>query len=179
MAKARKTKMKKKKKGFSYSFSLTLLMTIFAVVGVVFMASAIIVLIGLMPTFVAFFVDRSKRKTKAITVGAMNVAGLTPFLIELWMTDHSMDKALTIIFDPMAIIVIYSAAGVGYIIDWAVTLTVANFMYQRGVSRKKSIEERQKELIERWGKEVSGQVQLDHEGFPISEEPQAAEKPKA
>lgn len=152
-----------------YSISLSLLLLIFAVVGVWFMSSALILVIGLMPLFVAFFVDSSPNKTKAITVGAMNIAGITPFLIELWTTEATMDKALTIIFDPMAIIVIYSAAGVGYVIDWAVTLMVASFMYQRGVARKKAIEERQAELIKRWGEEVSGKVPLDHEGFPLDQ----------
>lgn len=168
-------KTKKHKKSANSSFSASAMLVLLAVAGVWFMSSALILIIGLMPMFVAFFVDRSPRKTKAVTVGAMNIAGVTPFLMELWTTDHSMDKALTIILDPMAIIVIYSAAAVGYIIDWAVTLTVASFMYQRGVARKKTIEERQAELIKRWGEEVSGKLTLDHEGFPIDDSPETAE----
>lgn len=174
MAKKRK-QVKKRKAAKNPSFGLSMLLAVFAVAGVWFMSSALIVIIGLLPMFVAFFVDRSKKKTKALTVGAMNVAGITPFLLELWTGDNSMEKALSIILDPMAIIVIYSAAGIGYIIDWAATLAVANFMYQRGIARKKTIEDRQAELIERWGEEVSGKVQLDHEGFPISDKPAATE----
>jgi hypothetical protein len=170
---AKKRKQVKKRK--NPSFGLSLLLVVFAIAGVWFMSSALIVVIGLMPMFVAFFVDRSKKKTKAVTVGAMNMAGITPFLLELWVSENSMEKALSIILDPMAIIVIYSAAGIGYIIDWAVTLAVANFMYQRGIARKKAIEERQVELIERWGEEVSGKVQLDHEGFPMDNKPAEAE----
>ena len=141
------------------------------------MSTALIFFIGLLPMFVAFFVDRSKKKTKAITVGAMNIAGCAPFIMELWQGDPSMEKAVSIIADPMAIIVIYSAAGIGYIIDWAMSLLVASVLYQRGASRKKAIEERQKELIERWGEEVTGQIPLDHEGFPVDPESPAPAAP--
>lgn len=133
----------------------------------VFLPVAVILFIGLLPTFVAFYADRNKKKIKPITVGAMNIAGCMPFIMELWTTDMSMSKALSIIVDPMAIIVIYSAAGVGYLIDWAVTMLVANFLYQRGGSRKNTIEKRQAELIERWGEEVNGKIPIDHEGFPV------------
>ena len=142
---------------------------------IVFMSSAVILFIGLLPMFVAFFVDKRKKKTKAITVGAMNIAGCVPFVMELWTGAPSMEKALTIILDPMAIIVIYAAAGIGYLIDWAVTLLVAGFMYQRGVARKEAILKRQKELVERWGEEVTGKMVLDPEGFPIESGDKASE----
>lgn len=175
MAKVKKRKKTKGKKAKNASFKLHLFLAVLLMLSIVFLSSAVILFIGLLPMFVAFFVDRSKKKTKAITVGAMNVAGCVPFLMELWKADASMDKALSIIFDPMAIIVIYSAAGVGYIIDWAMTLIVANILFQRGTARKNAIEKRQKELIERWGQEVDGNTALDHEGFPLGEAPVAKE----
>ncbi len=165
-------KKKKRKKGSSWTH---IMLAGIILLSIVFLSSAVILFIGLLPMFVAFFADRSKKKTKAITVGAMNVAGCVPFLMELWMADGSMAKALSIILDPMAVIVIYAAAGVGYLIDWAVTVVVASLLYQRGVARQEAIEKRQKELKERWGEEVSGSVTLDHEGFPIEDgEPEKA-----
>lgn len=163
---AKKTKKKTKKSGGSM-YKLHLLLAVLLMASIVFLPSAAILFIGMMPFFVAFFVDRSKKKTKAITVGAMNIAGCTPFLLELWTTEHTMERALSIILDPMAIIVIYSAAGIGYVIDWAVTILVANILYQRGMARRNAIEKRQTELIERWGEEVTGKIPLDHEGFPL------------
>jgi len=140
-SKVQKRKVTKKRKSRKNpSLGLSLLLAVFAISGVWFMSSALLIIIGLLPMFVAFFVDKSAKKTKAVTVGAMNIAGIMPFLMELWMGDNSMEKAVTIIMAPMAIIVVYSAAGVGYIIDWAGTMAVASFMYQRGVARKKAIE---------------------------------------
>jgi len=161
------SKKKKGGKGNKVGGKLQLFIVMLLVLSIAFVSSAVILFIGLMPMFVAFFVDRSKKKTKSITVGAMNIAGCTPFLMELWTSGGGMDRALSIILDPMAIIVIYAAAGVGYIIDWAMTLVVAAILYQRGIARKKAIEMRQIELEKRWGKEVAGAMALDHEGFPL------------
>lgn len=166
--KAANKKTQKKKR--SSSLSTNVFLVVLLLMSVVFLPTAIIFFIGLLPTFVAFFVDRNKRKIKPVTVGAMNLAGCMPFVMELWTTGHSMSGAVSIIFDPMAIIVIYAAAGVGYLLDWVVTIAVARFLYQRGLSRQKAIEKRQGELIKRWGEEVSGRLVLDHEGFPVDED---------
>lgn len=164
-------KVKKKKKKKSKMIKLRLpkreiFVIMLLLMSIVFSSSALILFIGLLPLFVAFFVDRSKKKTRVITVGAMNIAGCTPFLMKLWMGGGAIEQAVSIIFDPMAIIVIYSAAGAGYVIDWGMTLLVASILYQRGIARKKAIEKRQEELIQRWGKEVTGKMALDPDGFP-------------
>lgn len=138
---------------------------------VVFLPTTVLLGVGMMPTFAAALVDRSKRKTKAITVGAMNLAGSVPFMLELWTEGHSFEKAFSIVTDAKAIVVMYAAAAVGYLIDWAMTGIIAGFLLQRGKSRLIAIDKRQKELVDRWGKEVTGEVAVDQYGFAI-------EKPK-
>lgn len=172
MAKAKKKT--KHKKGKKQSLKVHVFLAFLLMLSIMFLPFAVILFVGLIPMFVAFFVDRSKKKIKAITVGAMNIAGCTPFLMELWKSEGTMEAAVSIIFNPMAIIVIYSAAGVGYIIDWAMTLIVASILYQRGTSRVSAIEKRQAELVERWGQNVDGNTPLDDFGFPLGDLP----KPK-
>jgi len=139
------------------------------VMAAVLLASTVMLVIGMMPTIVAALVDRSARKTKAVTVGAMNLAGCAPFLFELWREGHSLTKAIAIISQPAAIVIIYAASCVGYLIDWAVAGIVAGILYQRGVTRQKAIQQRQVELVQRWGKEVTGDIPLDDQGFPIQQ----------
>lgn len=135
--------------------------------GIVFLPTTVLLIIGMMPTIAAFFVDRSKRKTKAITVGSMNLAGCVPFVLELWMGGHNFDMSFSIVTDAKAIVVMYAAAAVGYLVDWAMTGIIASFLLQRGKARLKAIDKRQKELVERWGKEVTGDVVVDQYGFEI------------
>jgi len=171
MAKAKKSVKKGKKKGAAKGKKKNANKQIFLVVGLlmalVFLPTTFVLAIGMMPTLAAIFVDRSKRKTKAVTVGAMNLAGCVPFLLELWMEGHNFEKSFMIVTDAKAIIVMFSAAAVGYLIDWAMTGIVAAFLLQRGKARAKAIKKRQKELKERWGKEVTGDVPVDQYGFAI------------
>lgn len=159
----RKGKRKKK------SNTVNVFLILFMLMGAVFLPTAFLLFVGLLPMIVAFFVDPNPSKIKAVTVGAMNIAGCVPFLFELWLSEHTLEQAVSIISDPFAIIVMYSAAAIGYLIDWIMTIAVANVLYQRGLARKKLIEETQAELIKRWGMEVSGTIPLDHQGFPLED----------
>ncbi len=134
---------------------------------VIFMPTTIVLLMGMIPTVVAAVVDRSGKGTKALTVGAMNLAGCTPFLIDLWSKGHTPDIAVTIISDPRVMSVMYAAAGVGYLISWAMSGLVGTMMVQRGAIRIEDIKRRQEKMVERWGVEVTGEVHLDAYGFPI------------
>jgi hypothetical protein len=159
--------MAKKKSVSKTSFKAQIFLICSVITAAIFLPSTALLFIGMMPTIAAGFVDRSKRKTKAVTVGAMNMAGCAPFLLELWYEGHSFEKSVAIFTDPMAIVVMYSAAGVGYLIDWSVAGIVASILFQKGLARQKAIRARQQELVERWGREVSGELPLDQQGFPV------------
>ncbi|PJB71097.1 MAG: hypothetical protein CO093_06045 [Alphaproteobacteria bacterium CG_4_9_14_3_um_filter_47_13] len=142
---------------------------------IVFAPTTIVLFIGMIPTIVAALLDRSDKGAKALTVGAMNLAGCTPFLIDLWIRSHTPEMAIKIIADPLTIIVIYSAAGIGYLISWSMSGIVGTIMVQRSVSRMKDIEKRQEALVERWGQEVTGEIPIDSEGFPLETEEKISE----
>lgn len=170
MAKGKKIKKKGKGgKGGRSSIGNSMLGVFGLISGAVFMPSAVILCIGMLPTVAAGLSDRIRGETRALTVGAMNLAGCTPFLLQLWSTEHKLDNAFAIITDPRTIIVIYSAAGVGWIIDWAMAGIVATIMQQRGAARLQAIKERQEALVARWGPEVTGDLPLDAYGFPAEE----------
>lgn len=162
---AKKHKGRPKKGGWKPQISMVLSLT----AAVIFLPSSAILAVGMLPTVVAaLFVDRTKKKTMTMTIGTLNFAGCTPFLLKLWVVGHTFDNAIMIISDPYAIIIMYAAAGVGYLINWAMTDIVAKVLYQRGAVRQDAIVRRQEELVERWGKGVTGTEPLDEHGFPLS-----------
>lgn len=160
-------KKKGKKGGKRGGMGFTLLAVSGLATAFVFMPTTVMMCIAMLPTGAAWLSDRIRGETRALTVGAMNMAGTTPFLLDLWSSGHNLDSALDIITEPRTIIVIYSAAGVGWIIDWAVSGIVATVLQQGGVRRMKDIKERQAALVERWGPEVTGDLPLDAYGFPV------------
>lgn len=137
------------------------------ILAVVFVPTTVMLTIGMLPAIVASLVDRTKERTLGLTVGAMNLAGCVPFVIDLWTSQHSIDRSVEILSDPLTIVVMYMAAGVGYVIDWALTGIVAVFLTENGKARLESIDQRQKQLVARWGAEVSGDVSLGPDGFPV------------
>lgn len=163
---------KQKPKGWG----LQIIMIFGFLAAVLFMPTTILLVIGMLPTVVAALVDR-RGGARAITVGSLNLCGCMPFLLDLWMTDHTTAVALGIIKNPSTIIVMYSAAGIGYLIDFALSGIVATIIVQRSTARLETIRKKQEELVTRWGKEVTGEMPLDAEGFPLEEsmpEPKAS-----
>jgi hypothetical protein len=163
------TKNQKRKTPAKRTFGQQLILIFSVLMGAVFMPTTFLLMIGMLPTPFAVLVDRTRGKNKVIAVGALNLAGCAPFLLELWTTEHTFEKSFDIITDPMAIIIMWSAAAVGYLVNWAMTGIVAASLYQRGLARQKLIKKKQDELIERWGKEVTGEMKLNEFGFPAED----------
>ena len=157
--------MAKKSKKFGWHGQLLLI--IFFVTAVVFLPTTILLFIGMLPTVGARLVDRSKARTKVFTVGFLNFSGCFPYWFKLVEQGHKFENTMQILSNPTTIVVMYAAAGIGYMIEWAVTNTVAGFMVQRGKRRLEDIRKFQEEMVVRWGVEVTGDLPLDQAGFPI------------
>jgi len=171
----KQAKRRKKSKGKP---GLQLLGVAGFITGIVFMGTTILLLFAMLPTIVAAVIDRNKG-TKPLTVGAMNLAGCTPFLLQLWTKGNTPATAVEIILDPSTIIVIYCAAGIGYLIDWAMGGIISTVMVSKSNMRLGEIKKEQEELVRRWGREVTGEIPLDDQGFPVEGlEDMAAEKPR-
>jgi len=149
---------------------------LFTVVGLtcamLFLASSLIIVAGMMPTIAANLLDKSRQKSRAICVGMMNFAGCVPFLLELWMgpAPNSIDAATAIIMQPRAIVIIYVLAAAGYALESAITGMIATIMQQRAQARLREIDKQLNELSDRWNTYVDGSVLLDDYGFPARRE---------
>ncbi len=158
--------MAKKTKKKSFGWKGQILLIGFFLTSLLFSAVAIILIIGMIPTIVAAIVDRTEGHIRTMTVGAINFAGCTPFMIEVFKKGNNIETAVSYIAQPRTIVVMYFAAGMGYLIDWAMTGIVSSIMVQRAKARVKEIQKQQKELTDRWGQEVTGTIPLDEYGFP-------------
>lgn len=143
---------------------------LFLIVGMLsclmFPAIAVILVVGMIPTIVAAIVDRTAGRMRAVTIGVINLAGCSPFMVEIFKKGNDPEMAITYILQPRTIVVIYFAAAMGYLIDWAMTGIVSSILVQKTKGRLKEIQKNQKDLTERWGVEVTGTVPLDEFGFP-------------
>lgn len=152
----KKEKTKKKAKD-SMGLSGRILVIAFCIAGLVFYATTIFLVIGMLPAIVAKIADRTKEKTKSLTIGFMNFAGCFPFWYDILEKGHNIDAVLSVLSQPSSMVIIYSTALLGYLIEWGVVGFVANIAVQRGKARLVAIKKQQEELVRRWGPEVTGE----------------------
>jgi hypothetical protein len=140
------------------------------ITAVVFVPTTVMLTVGMLPTMVASFVDRSRERMMGLTVGAMNLAGCTPFVLQLWTGSHTMAQTVDILSNPFTIVVMYFAAAVGYMIEWTLTGMVVIFMTEKAKLRLAEIDKIHEELERKWGIEVTGKVRIGEDGFPLEEQ---------
>lgn len=121
----------------------------------------LLVAAGLLPTLVFLVADRDPQKSAATAIGALNVAGVLPFLIELWEKGHTMEAAMAIIQDPMSWIVMLGSAGIGRLLIYAIPPAMASLTISRMETRLRGLREATGHLKEIWGVEVTTTTPLD------------------
>jgi len=126
---------------------------------VVLLPTTIVICVGLLPTFVAYFTDRDREKFAAMTVGAINLCGTVPFVAELWENGPSLQRAGDIVSQPFTWLVMYTAAAIGWAVYLAVPSVVGNLLVIRAQTRIRALRDEQDGLAEEWGPEVRGEDQ--------------------
>ena len=123
--------------------------------GLVFALPTILVLtVSLLPSLVAFVVDLHPRKFAARSVVCLNLAGTIPFLVPLWTHGNNVESAIKIVLDPFAWLVMYSAAGMGWLMHMGMPGIAGIIMEFDARRRIRAIQVRQQKLVEEWGEEV-------------------------
>ena len=142
----------------SASASSTKAIIILIIVGLlVFTLPTVLVLItGMVPSFIAYATDRRREKYKTLSVGCMNLLGVLPLLTMLWTKDHSFDMAFSLFVDPFNWLFVLGAAGTGWTIFLIAPSVVAMFLSARIELSVDRLKRRQNKLIEEWGDGVSG-----------------------
>ena len=120
-------------------------------------APAVIVLfVGMVPTAVATFIDSDPRKYASISVAAMNFAGVSPYLADFLLGTASFGHAIEMITDVFVLVVIYGAAGVGWVLVMALPPVTAIILGVVADSRIQTLRKEQEKLVEEWGDSVAG-----------------------
>lgn len=123
-------------------------------VGLLVVPTMIVLAVALVPTGVAFLLERGKGHYGGLTVGAMNLAGAAPFLADLWFDGHTVEAALGIITNVFAWMSFYGAALFGWAIYSTTPSVVSTFMAMTAGRRITAMRDQQRELVQKWGPDV-------------------------
>jgi hypothetical protein len=121
---------------------------------VVLFPSTIVLLAGMVPSVVAYFVDRTGGKYLAITVALLNFCGTLLGLTRLWQQGQTLDAGLRIATDPLHWLVSYGAAAGGWLIYLSIPPILAIYYTSISTNRIEALKRKQAELVETWGSEV-------------------------
>ncbi|MDX2027104.1 MAG: hypothetical protein SFW62_00540 [Alphaproteobacteria bacterium] len=121
----------------------------------------ILILVGMVPTCIAILADTDDQKSGAVAVGAMNGAGLAPFIIDLWSKGQTMEHLFQILREPSNWMVIAGAAGIGWLIVFAMPQALASLAMARAESRLKILRQNLDSLKTTWGPDVATTKSID------------------
>lgn len=117
---------------------------------IVALPTVIILMIGMIPTAVAFFVDRHRHKAAAICVAGLNFAGVAPFIATLWHTTNTVGHSLAIVADVYAWLAMYGAAALGWLLYLGLPPLALGIIKIRGEQRIAALRAQQAKLREDW-----------------------------
>lgn len=128
-----------------------------AFMGLVYVAFATVVLlfVGMLPSVVAYVIDRTPQKYATFCVGGMNFCGVFPYVLDLWETAHRTGDAFKILTNVFALLAMYGSAAFGWALYSAippVVVAVLTVIAQRRVSQLRT---NQRRIIEEWGEDVA------------------------
>jgi hypothetical protein len=141
--------------------SLMLLLILLFPAALIVLPSSTLLLAGMIPTIVAIIVDRDEDKSAALTVGAMNLCGVAPFIVQLWQQGQTMAVAMRMLADPKTWLVMFGAAGLGWLMYFFIPQIVVAIATLRAQSKIKELEERRSLLIADWGTDIMARPDPD------------------
>ena len=127
-------------------------------VGIAFFPTILLLVIGMAPSIVALIVDKRPRKVTARAIGYLNFAGVLPYAFKLWTGQNTISGVMELVLDPAALMIMYSAAAVGWILNIVMAPIMSAYLAVRYEAKTRSIGSRQEALIKEWGSEVKGQA---------------------
>jgi len=161
MAKGDKKEKKEKKRG---SAKVTIFMVIFSLIMiVVFQTGYIFFLMGMLPTIIAFYVDRSRSHNKFQTVMACNLSGIIPIMARMLMEKKSATITTELMSDPMNWLIIYASAAFGWMLVFMAPLFaqfLISMFHQGQIARFQNLQDR---IVRDWGPEVENIFPKDQE----------------
>lgn len=116
--------------------------------------TTMVLAIGMAPTLGAFFADKTPGHYLTKCVAGTNFAGVFPSLYYLWTIGHDLKTANGIVTDINALLLMYCAGAMGWLLFLGLPGAVAVFRSLNATRRIYVLREKQKMLINEWGDNI-------------------------
>jgi len=125
--------------------------------GIVFLnAGFLLILLGLLPSVVAYFVDGSPRKDFYRAIRSCNLVGVLLCIAPLAPSYPHLGAAMQVIMsDPQVWLIIYGAAAAGWVLVGFCRLTSYVMLLITGEARAAQLEKARADLVAEWGDAIT------------------------
>lgn len=117
--------------------------------------SGILLLVGMLPTLTVWQYDHLQNKNVALTIGFMNLAGIIPFIIEVFPHGQQMQHVMETLRSTKTWGIIYLGAFMGWMILQGLHPLIKRNLTAQITSRQAKFKKMQEQLVEKWGEDVT------------------------
>jgi hypothetical protein len=111
---------------------------------------------GMLPSAVAALVDRNPRRYLTGTVAILNLAGMVIPVLALFKAGLRIDGTWQVLADGRNWIIMYGAAGIGWVLDSAMPSIGRVIVDYRVEREERRLARRAEQLIAEWGNDITG-----------------------
>ncbi|GIL39048.1 hypothetical protein [Roseiterribacter gracilis] len=123
--------------------------------GAVFLPTTITAAFAMIPSILSYFFDRDPKRSQTLCIAALNAAGSTPVLLELWGRWNSVAGAISLIAQVRPWMWAWGGAALGYALCLLIP-PVAAQMVRGGLQNKlNDLEKHAKDMRQAWGEDVA------------------------
>lgn len=116
--------------------------------------AALLFLLGMLPSFAAGYIDKSRDRNVLKTVTACNLAGVMPFIMELWRNGITSSSVHGAMMDSYIWLVMYGASGFGWLLVWFFPQAAYFILEVMQSSAIASLNRQQQQIVDEWGTQV-------------------------
>lgn len=121
----------------------------------IFPQVVILIAVGMVPTIVAYAVDKTPGKYATICVGGMNFSGVFPALTTYWDGNSTFTAVFDIVGDPFNMTIMFLAAGFGWALYSFVPPIISAALAVAAQHRIQQLRSDQRALIQEWGPAIA------------------------
>ncbi|MBL94328.1 MAG: hypothetical protein CFH06_00289 [Alphaproteobacteria bacterium MarineAlpha3_Bin5] len=110
-----------------------------------------LVCVGMVPTAIATFIDRTEDKYSVYCIAGGNFCGVFVYLLELWGSHNNISAANTIFSEIFPLLIMYASAGFGLIIFMVLPPIISSVLQAIAQRRLNLLRVVQTKLVEEWG----------------------------
>ncbi|HEY1720678.1 MAG TPA: acyl-CoA synthetase [Magnetospirillaceae bacterium] len=114
----------------------------------------LLLFVGMLPTLAAAFAERGTARQAWVSVGGLNFAGLSNWLLALWFSHHTLSYAIELLRTITPILVAYGASALGWALYLAMPPLVNAVTSVTSQRRVITLAAQQRKLVEQWGDAV-------------------------